>query len=147
MNPYVVGAGVAVDICGIIVIIYTALIEEQTQTNAMIFWLLGIILIILGAYIAVIKWLFIHNSFRIAKWASVHWRFNIFRFEKRQSATLTIGHFKSPCVCYTLLVINFFGLIHFNKRIEIYINMHIICKNIPKNNTGRHNYAKHKKTF
>lgn len=52
MNPYVVGAGVAVDICGIIIIIYTALIEEQTQTNAMISWLLGIILIILGAYIA-----------------------------------------------------------------------------------------------
>ena len=43
--------GMVVTICGIILIIYTALIEEQTLTNAMIFWGISIILIIIGAYI------------------------------------------------------------------------------------------------
>ena len=52
MNLAKVVGGVVVTICGIILIIYTALIEEQTLTNAMIFWGISIILIIIGAYIA-----------------------------------------------------------------------------------------------
>ena len=52
MKLYLVIIGLLLSICGIVAIVYTALIEEQTQTNAMIFWGLGILLIIIGAYIA-----------------------------------------------------------------------------------------------
>ena len=52
MNLYAVVAGVVLSLCGIILIVYNALIEEQSQTNAMIFWVIGIVLIIIGAYLA-----------------------------------------------------------------------------------------------
>ena len=48
---YVVG-GVVVSLCGIALIVYTALIDVQPQPNATIFWVIAAILILIGAYIA-----------------------------------------------------------------------------------------------
>ena len=48
---YVVG-GVVVSLCGIALIVYTALIKEQPQPDATYFWVISAILIVVGAYIA-----------------------------------------------------------------------------------------------
>ena len=52
MNLTDVLGGAVVNICGIILIVYTALIDVQPQPNATIFWVIGAILILVGAYIA-----------------------------------------------------------------------------------------------
>ena len=44
--------GVVVSLCGIVLIVYTALIREQPQPDATYFWVISAILIVVGAYIA-----------------------------------------------------------------------------------------------
>ena len=52
MNLSDVVGGIVVDLCGIALIVYTALIKAQPQPDATIFWVIGAILIFVGAYIA-----------------------------------------------------------------------------------------------
>ncbi len=52
MNLSDVVGGVVVSLCGIALIAYTALINEQPQPDATIFWVISAILIVVGAFIA-----------------------------------------------------------------------------------------------
>ncbi len=52
MNLSDVIGGVVVSLCGIALVVYTALISEQPQPDATYFWVISAILIVVGAYIA-----------------------------------------------------------------------------------------------
>jgi len=52
MNLSDVVGGVVVSLCGIALVVYTALINEQPQPDATYFWVISAILIVVGAYIA-----------------------------------------------------------------------------------------------
>jgi drug/metabolite transporter (DMT)-like permease len=52
MNLSDVVGGVVVILCGVVLVLYTGLINEQPQPDATYFWVISAILVFVGAYIS-----------------------------------------------------------------------------------------------